>query len=69
MSAWLSVVGMGEDGLDGLGGMARAAVEGAELLVGGARHLAMLGDDQPPRLEGGDRLRPLQPLHCTTHHT
>jgi precorrin-6Y C5,15-methyltransferase (decarboxylating) len=40
MSPWLAVVGIGEDGLAGLGGAARALVQSAETLVGGARHLA-----------------------------
>lgn len=47
---WLHVVGIGEDGLDGLGATARAAVEHAEVLVGGRRHLAMVDDDGRERL-------------------
>ena len=39
---WLSVVGIGEDGWDGLSPAARALVEGAELLAGGARHLSLV---------------------------
>lgn len=39
---WLTVVGLGEDGLDGLGPVARTAIARAELLVGGARHLALV---------------------------
>lgn len=38
---WLSVVGLGEDGLDGLSPAARAAIEMAEFVFGGARHLAL----------------------------
>jgi precorrin-6Y C5,15-methyltransferase (decarboxylating) len=38
---WLAVVGLGEDGLDGLAPAARALVTNAETLVGGARHLAL----------------------------
>ncbi|WP_446689050.1 precorrin-6y C5,15-methyltransferase (decarboxylating) subunit CbiE [Segnochrobactrum spirostomi] len=38
---WLSVVGLGEDGLDGLSPAARAAIEAAELVFGGSRHLAL----------------------------
>lgn len=46
MSApWLTVVGIGADGMDGLGARARAAVAQAELLVGGRRHLAMVPED------------------------
>src|SRR4030088_3008076 len=44
MSRWLSIVGLGEDGLAGLGPAARARVEAAEVLGGGARHLALIGD-------------------------
>ena len=51
MGAWLTIVGIGEDGLDGLGAAARAAVERAETLVGGARHLAMVPPDGRERLE------------------
>lgn len=39
---WLSVVGLGEDGWDGLTPTARALVGGAGLLVGGARHLSLV---------------------------
>lgn len=41
MSVWLTVVGIGEEGIAGLGPAARALVENAEVLVGGARHLAL----------------------------
>jgi precorrin-6Y C5,15-methyltransferase (decarboxylating) len=42
MSAWLAVVGLGEDGMDGLGAGARALIDAAEVLVGGERHLALV---------------------------
>ena len=45
VTAWLTVIGIGEDGMSGLAPAARALVETAEMLVGGARHLAMV----PPR--------------------
>jgi len=48
---WLSVVGIGEAGLDSLSTEARAVVAAAEVLVGGARHLAMIPDDGRERLE------------------
>ena len=38
---WLSIVGIGEDGIAGLSAHARTLIEGAELVVGGARHLAL----------------------------
>lgn len=43
MSRWLSVVGIGEDGLDAIAPAARALVDTAEVLVGGTRHLALAG--------------------------
>src|SRR3712207_6046240 len=42
MKPWLSVIGIGEEGVEGLSGEARALLAGAELLVGGERHLAMI---------------------------
>jgi len=39
---WLSVVGIGEDGWAGLNDEAKRAIESAELLYGGARHLAFV---------------------------
>ncbi len=41
---WLAVVGIGEDGIDGLSPAARALLAQAELVVGGRRHLALAGD-------------------------
>ena len=38
MKQWLDVVGIGEDGLDGLSSAARSAVENAEVIIGGDRH-------------------------------
>jgi len=38
---WLSIVGIGEDGIDGLGAMARGLVGAAEIVFGGRRHLAL----------------------------
>ena len=48
---WLRVIGIGEDGLDGLSTSARALVESAEVLIGGARHLAMVPEDGRERHE------------------
>lgn len=47
MTPWLSIVGIGEDGIAALPAAARALIEAAEVLVGGARHLAMVPDDHP----------------------
>ncbi|WP_163847310.1 precorrin-6y C5,15-methyltransferase (decarboxylating) subunit CbiE [Pseudooceanicola aestuarii] len=38
MDRWLHIVGIGEDGLDGLTPATRAVVEAAEIIVGGERH-------------------------------
>ena len=40
---WLTLVGIGEDGVEGLSRDARCAVAQAVLVVGGRRHLALLG--------------------------
>jgi len=41
---WLTIIGIGEDGIDGLSPAARALVEGADILVGGERHLTLVGE-------------------------
>ena len=61
MTRWLAVVGIGEDGLDGLAPAARALVDGAEVLVGGARHLGMVPADRRPRLSWPTPLTDLIP--------
>lgn len=48
---WLSLVGIGEDGLEGLTPAARSLIADAEVLVGGARHLAKIPDEMTPRAE------------------
>jgi precorrin-6Y C5,15-methyltransferase (decarboxylating) len=40
---WLTIVGLGEDGLAGLSDASRAAIAGAEVIFGGPRHLALVG--------------------------
>lgn len=49
MQKWLSVVGIGEDGLEGLNPVGRSLLAQAAVVVGGDRHLAMLppGDRRP----------------------
>jgi len=41
---WLSIIGIGEDGLSGLAPAARALISEAALVVGGRRHLALVAD-------------------------
>lgn len=43
MTAWLHIVGIGEDGFDGLTPATRAVVEAAEFIVGGDRHHQLTG--------------------------
>ena len=40
---WLSIVGIGEDGADGLSPVAQKLIAAAELVVGGKRHLGLAG--------------------------
>ena len=49
---WLSIVGIGEDGVDGLGESAKSAIVNADYVFGGARHLELassllLGEIRP----------------------
>lgn len=39
---WLTIVGLGEDGADGLSPAARTAIAAADVVTGAARHLALL---------------------------
>jgi precorrin-6B C5,15-methyltransferase / cobalt-precorrin-6B C5,C15-methyltransferase len=48
---WLSIVGIGEDGFDGLSATARDLLGRAELIVGGERHLALVASLDKPTLE------------------
>jgi precorrin-6Y C5,15-methyltransferase (decarboxylating) len=47
---WLSIVGLGEDGIDGLSAAARETIARADLVVGGARHLALIASLNKPTL-------------------
>ncbi len=47
---WLSIVGIGEDGLDGLSAKARALLTQAELVIGGERHLTIVSALGKPAL-------------------
>jgi precorrin-6B C5,15-methyltransferase / cobalt-precorrin-6B C5,C15-methyltransferase len=48
---WLSIIGLGEDGLDGLSAAARDRLTQAELIAGGRRHLALVASLGKPTLE------------------
>ncbi|WP_425406958.1 precorrin-6y C5,15-methyltransferase (decarboxylating) subunit CbiE [Hwanghaeella sp.] len=57
---WISVIGLGEDGLDVLPPAVRALVDGAEVLIGGERHLAMV-----PKSHSARRMTWRSPLRDT----
>ncbi len=54
----MTVVGIGEDGIEALAPAARALVATAEVLVGGERHLAMVPDGPAERLAWAEGFRP-----------
>jgi precorrin-6Y C5,15-methyltransferase (decarboxylating) len=67
MRKWLSVIGMGEDGLEGLSSRARSVLAHAEVIVGSKRLLALLGDSSAEKHEWPqpfsavvDRITPLR---------
>lgn len=47
---WLTVIGIGDDGLAGISAAARALIETAEVLVGGDRHQAMVASTTAERI-------------------
>ena len=57
LQKWLSVIGIGEDGLAGLNAIGRSLIEQAEIIFGGDRHLAMLQDLDSSHRQG-QQLRP-----------
>ena len=57
-SRWLSIVGIGQDGAEGLSPLAKSLVSSAELVVGGARHLELAA-----QLIKGERLPWPSPMH------
>lgn len=57
---WLSIIGIGEDGRFGLGAVANALIDAADLIVGGERHLALVGETR------GKKMQWLTPLEATS---
>ncbi len=53
MNAWLTVVGLGADGPDGLPPTTRALIDNAELLVGGERHLGLISNSHCEKVVWG----------------
>ncbi|MBN3856648.1 precorrin-6y C5,15-methyltransferase (decarboxylating) subunit CbiE [Paraburkholderia sp. Ac-20340] len=60
--AWLTVIGIGEDGYEGLGREARRALFAATVVTGGARHLAMLPARVRARREAWPQPFSVEPL-------
>ncbi len=56
---WLSIIGIGEDGRKGLSPAASALIDAAELVVGGRRHLDLVGDTP------GEKMAWEKPLEAT----
>src|SRR5687767_8947260 len=56
---WLAIVGIGEDGVDGLGATARELIRSAEIVFGGTRHLSLAAS-----LIGGATRPWLRPFEC-----
>lgn len=50
MMAWLSIVGIGEDGIDGLSLSARAVLKNADIIIGGERHHGLTPDFKAMRI-------------------
>jgi precorrin-6B C5,15-methyltransferase / cobalt-precorrin-6B C5,C15-methyltransferase len=50
VTPWLAIIGIGEDGLDGVSPAARGLIAGAQTIVGGARHLALVPAGAAERL-------------------
>ena len=48
---WLTIIGLGEDGLEGLSLASRLALEKAEVIMGPSRHLALVPTKAPERVE------------------
>jgi len=50
MTPWLHIVGIGEDGMEGLTPVTRAVVEAAEVIVGGDRHHTLSANPNATRI-------------------
>jgi precorrin-6B C5,15-methyltransferase / cobalt-precorrin-6B C5,C15-methyltransferase len=53
---WLHIIGIGEDGLDGLNSLKRTLIETADMLVGGTRHLDMIENSTAQKISWGSGL-------------
>jgi precorrin-6Y C5,15-methyltransferase (decarboxylating) len=53
MSAWITVIGIGEDGLEGLSAARLALINAADVLIGGERHHGKVENPHVERLDWG----------------
>lgn len=51
MTPWLHIIGIGEDGMDGLTPATRTVIEAAEVIIGGARHHVLAANPRAETLE------------------
>lgn len=58
---WLSIIGIGEGGRDDLSAAANALIDTARLIVGGERHLALVGETNAKKMKW------LTPLEATSN--
>ncbi|MFK7902558.1 MAG: precorrin-6y C5,15-methyltransferase (decarboxylating) subunit CbiE, partial [Nitratireductor sp.] len=47
---WLSIIGIGDDGLDGLSAQARSALQEADKIIGGERHHSLTSEFKGERI-------------------
>jgi precorrin-6Y C5,15-methyltransferase (decarboxylating) len=47
INKWLTIIGIGEDGLSGLNALAHQIINSSSVIIGGKRHLAMLPENNP----------------------
>ena len=57
MTKWLTIIGMGEDGLDGLSPRARLVLANAEVIVGSKREIAYAPSAKAPAHSMSDARR------------
>ncbi|MDJ0448590.1 precorrin-6y C5,15-methyltransferase (decarboxylating) subunit CbiE [Methylocystis sp. JR02] len=62
MEKWLSIIGIGEDGVEALAPAARTLINQATLIVGGARHLSLISESKAERLQWPSPLTDAIPL-------
>jgi precorrin-6Y C5,15-methyltransferase (decarboxylating) len=64
LKKWLIVIGIGEDGVEGLSAIARSLLAQAEIIVGGDRHLAKYPHPNPHQVQ----IRWENPIDITISH-